>query len=220
MILNSIFLALEYKEFSQELKLRVKDQSRHITYYLQRKLKELRYKSNDFNRIVISLSEVYPEKVYINSELVASVTIKFHLNDLLNKTQLEIQDYYKSNIEKGLLLLDKNYTTPINEFFEWLKELKSINYKNEWTYKEKNFWPLGIKTTLKCSIDLERFNLSLLIEKNKNTIFNETILQTPPDDIAFYYKFKDLILDGDNLIVTSRIKGDKPFFELPLSKLT
>jgi len=203
MILNSIFLALEYKEFSQELKLRVKDQSRHITYYLQRKLKELRYKSNDFNRIVISLSEAYPEKVYINSELVASVTIKFHLNDLLNKTQLEIQDYYKSNIEKGLLLLDKNYTTPINE----------------WTYKEKNFRPLGIKTTLKCSIDLERFNLSLLIEKNKNTIFNETILQTPPDDIAFYYKFKDLILDGDNLIVTSRIKGDKPFFELPLSKL-
>ena len=219
MILNSIFLALEYREFSQDLKLRVKDQSRHITYYLQRRLKELKFQSKDFNRIVIELSETQAEQVYINSESVASITSKFKLYELLAKSDREIQDYYKSNIENGLTLLGKVHPIPLDELLLWLDELKSMKYKNEWIYQEKNFRPFNIKAELKCSLNMQDFKLSLNIKKNNDVVLSEIILQTSPDEVAFHYKFKDLILDAGNLIITSRIKGDKALFSLPLSKL-
>ena len=66
---------------------------------------------------------------------------------------------------------------------------------------------------------MESFELSLLVEKNGEVLYNSVVLQTPPDDVAFHYKFKDLALDGDNLVITSRVKGDKPIFSLPVSKL-
>ena len=219
MILNSIFLALEYREFPQDIKLRVNDQSRHITYYLQRKLKDLKFRSNEFNRIVISLSEIHPEEVHINSESVASTIIKFSLKDFLDTPPLEIQDYYKENIEKGLATLNRSHQIPIDDFLRWLKELKSLNYKNEWVYQEKSFRAFGVKAQLECNLNMESFELSLLVEKNGEVLYNSVVLQTPPDDVAFHYKFKDLALDGDNLVITSRVKGDKPIFSLPVSKL-
>lgn len=220
MILNSIFLALEYKEFSQDLKLKVKDQSRHITYYLQRKLKEIKYQTTNFNRIVIELSEIKPKGVYINSEKVACVTIPFKEKELLDiESENKIQDFYGEKIMEGLIQLSKKHEIPLGYFCTWLQDLKKKNYKNEWTYQKKNFRGLKLDIELRCIMNLTEFNLILSIKINEELIYNKIILKTPPDEVAFHYRFKDIVFKDEKIIITSRTQGDKPLIELPVPEI-
>jgi len=103
----------------------------------------------------------------------------------------------------------------------WLEELKKNGYRNKWLFKEKTFRQFGIKCRLDCELTLDVFTLRLHITKEDKVLFDKKILTTAPDEVAFHYKFKDIIIEGDHLVVTTRsnTEDDRVRYKIPLSAL-
>jgi hypothetical protein len=59
--------------------------------------------------------------------------------------------------------------------------------------------------------------LTLRLDRKSETVFHERILETKPDEIIFTHRFKHVVLDGDNLVVTN--KFDEPTFTVDLGSL-
>lgn len=69
-----------------------------------------------------------------------------------------------------------------------------------------------MKAELHCSMTSTEFTLTLRVFKEALLVFKKTILQMDPDEIAYHYKFKELQVSGDELIVTARTGGNQPAF--------
>lgn len=217
MILNNIFLypdLIEFNNRSEDL-LVVKDQTRHIGNYLARNLLKLKFHADGFSRIcVIGMSN--PKGIYLNSSSVLSVGVPFDMNECRKIEKKDLGDYYSKLLKIGLNECAQVYKLPLEEIFFWLEEMKRNNYKNEWTFKERTFKKYGLKCKLECVIDLDKFTLRLIVSNNAHEIFNQIILITPPDEIAFHHKFKEIEIIEDNIVVVGKFET---LFKLPISLL-
>lgn len=216
MILKSIFLYPDLVEFSTREKdlLAVRDQTRHICNYLDRRLPTLKFQADGFNRICI-IGQTHPHETHINSSSVLAVYIPFDMDACRSVPQSELSDYYAGLLKIGL---EKCYTThkiPRDELLFWLEEMKRDNYRNEWTFKGKTFREHDIRCRLDCSLTIENFTLRLKISRKDIEVFDEVILTTPPDEIAFHHKFKDLFIENGNIVVTTRLPGES-LFTIPI----
>jgi hypothetical protein len=43
-----------------------------------------------------------------------------------------------------------------------------------------------------------------LVFVDNKEVFNDIVLRTDPDEVAFHYRFKDIIIEKDTIIVTSK----------------
>lgn len=216
MILNSIFLYLDRRHFSDDMCLKLKDQSRHITYCIQRLFAAEKYSIENFNRIVIEPSLDPTCKIFINSESVANISIPFDLEKFQKSSDEDLRYYYVSLIKNGLIEFNKQIKIPIERIFEVIDELERNNFIDSWVYKEKSIKKSKIHAKLICAMDFKEFFLNLIVEKNGVVLYNENILRTPPDEISFHYKFKDLIVNDDYVEVVKRIPGDESLVRVPL----
>ena len=57
---------------------------------------------------------------------------------------------------------------------------------------------------LNCKLTQFVFHLFLKVEKEGEVVCEEVILETDPDEVAFEYRFKDIIIQEDKLIITSK----------------
>jgi hypothetical protein len=55
---------------------------------------------------------------------------------------------------------------------------------------------------------IENFTLKLRVSKNEDEVLDKIIFTTPPDEIAFHYKFKDIQIEGEDIVVTTRLNGE------------
>jgi hypothetical protein len=95
--------------------------------------------------------------------------------------------------------------------------LKAIDYKNEWTHKKKTFKEYGLKASLCCELTCNHFLLTLIIEKNKQEIFNQELLKTLPNSTFYKDEFNDLIIEDKTLKI---LKKDKSILaEIELEKI-
>ena len=217
MILNSIFLHLDGRYFSSEICLKLKDQSRHITYRIQRALKEEKFSTDGFNRIVIEPSEKATNEIFINSSSVANISVDFDIEKFNKLTDEELENYYISMIKNGLKNFNEKIQIPVCSMLNTIDDLEKNDFIDFWIYKEKQSKKLKLSAKLICKMDRKEFTLSLVIEKNESTIFNKDILKTPPDEISFHYKFKDLIINENFVEVTARIPQDEILARVPIS---
>ena len=214
MILNSIFLHLEGRYFSPEMCLKLKDQSRHITYCIQRSLKDDKFFIENFNRIVIEPSLNATYEIYVNSSSVASISVEFDVEKFEKSTDEELLVYYVALIRDGLKKFNEKIKIPIDTMFRALDILVGNNFLDVWIYQEKISKRLKISAKLICSMNIAKFHLNLWVKKNDAIIFDGVILETPPDDISFHNKFKELIVNDSGVEVLSRIPKDEVLFKL------
>jgi hypothetical protein len=219
MILKSIFLYPDLAEFSarrDDLAL-VKDQTRHIGHYLGRKLADLKYQTVGFDRVCV-IGKKNPQETYVNSSSVLSVYVPFDMDQCRQLPREKLSDYYAALYVSGLKEAAAKHRLPITEMLAWLQELKQDNYRNEWLHKEKTFKTYGVKCALSCSMTLDKFALTLSVSKNGVRCFDKVILTTPPDEVAFHYKFKDLLVEDGQIIVTTSLKSEteRVLFKMPV----
>lgn len=220
MLLKNIFLypdLVEFKDRSEDLLL-IRNQTRFIGNYLARHLAKLKFHAEGFNRVCI-IGTSNPKDVYLNTSSALSIEIPFNINECLKLEKHNLADYYSNLYRIGLEECNKIYKLPLKELFLWLDEMKKNNYKNEWTFKQKTFKKFELKCKLDCAIDLDKFTLRLIVLKKGKEIFNQIILETPPDEIVYHHKFKDVEIIDDKLTITTRLYGDKNLFQLPLYSL-
>ena len=219
MILNSIFLHLDGRFFPREMCLKLKDQSRHITYCIQRSLKLLKYPLSNFNRIVIEPSINPTRNIFINSESVASISIDFNVDKIINSSDDELNKYYVLLIKNALNEFNKQIKIPVDIIFEEIDKLAINNFVDIWVYRKKSFKKLNLVAKLVCLMNNREFNLDLVLEENLIGVYRETILSTVPDEIAFNSQFKDLLIKDGFIEVTKRFPNDGYLFKRPIAEL-
>jgi hypothetical protein len=219
MILRSIFLYPDLVEFASQREdvVIVKEQTRHIGHYLGRKLAALKFQTVGFDRVCV-IGKTIRQDNYVNSSSALSVYVPFDMT-LCRQLQDEIlSDYYAEIYAVGLNKAAATHSMPIAQLLGWLDELKQNNYCNDWVHKEKTFKAYGLKCILSCSMTLEKFTLTLKVLKNDVSCFDSVILTTAPDEAAFDYKFKDLLIEGENIIVTTKLnaEGERILFKMAI----
>jgi hypothetical protein len=65
-------------------------------------------------------------------------------------------------------------------------------------------------------MNMDAFHLDLEIARKERVIFRDTILKTPPDEVAFHHKFKDIVIGQESVRVTSRMPSDGPLVDVKL----
>ncbi|AOR63385.1 hypothetical protein [Pectobacterium wasabiae] len=217
MILKHIYLFPELDDYGKEITYSFKEQSRSICNFLERKIKDLKYSSEGF-RAVCFVGKKHPSKdVFVNSSNVLNIDVYIDENrykitsiDYLNSYFIEI---IKSGLSKCGDIL------PITEITSALHEFENSGYVNEWVHKKRFFKKQNITCSLVCNHSIEDFQLSLKIMRADDIIFNEVILITPPDELSYHYKFKDILINNSEVIVTTKLHSepDNIFFRLKIN---
>ena len=191
-------------EFSYSLR----KKSKHITNYISRTcLQKLKFRSDTFDIIVISLDEAGREVCIINKGLVIPVLFdKIAYNNL--DTENAIRVFHKSNIICGLKKVRNQYDIPENAIIESLSKLETNGFRNEWLFKKKVDRRRKIEVELNCKLSIYKFELVLQIAIVGKVICEQIVLETDPDEVAFYHLFKDIMIDDDTISVPARISGN------------
>ena len=209
MILKHLYLYPDLVEFNTRLDDLhvVRDQTRHICNFIERQLAQYKFSAEGFSRICVIGCSNSQKEMYIHSSQALSVPIQFDMNECRSVPKHKLGDYYAELLKTGLVRCATKYSIPLNEMLGWIDSLKGNDYRNEWTFKEKTFRKYGIKCRLDCVLTIDEFKLRLSINKKEENLFDGIILTTPPDEISFHYRFKDIAIEGDKVVVTDRIGG-------------
>ena len=106
---------------------------------------------------------------------------------------------------------------PIEAIHEGIREFRELKYLTSWTTPRRRHRELALIGYLECHLSITAFELYLVIERKKEQIYRDKILVTDPDEIAFDYRFKDIVFEDDILTVTS--KTSEPLLTMNLNEI-
>lgn len=128
-----------------------------------------------------------------------------------------MNDYFIEILKTGL---DRcGGVLPVSEITSAICDFELGGYVNEWVHKRKIFKKQGLICSLFCNHSISDFQLSLKVMRGGDVVFDNVILITPPDELAYHYKFKDIVMEGEEIIVTTKLHAepDNVLFRLKLS---
>ncbi|NKB58970.1 MAG: hypothetical protein GKS00_21785 [Alphaproteobacteria bacterium] len=204
-------------EFSDEIVHPFRDQTRSFCNYLERKLKSVKFKTENFRRICIIGSSSPNDDCFVNSSNVLSVQIKLDETEYKSITNRCLNDYFIRLLMEGLNKIDKEIRIPKQEIVGFVNNFKADGYLNEWVFKTRQFKSIGIKCRLNCRLTTEKFHLNFLILKGSKILFDQEILKTAPDELVFASRLKDIREENRKIIVVD--KFDESLFELSCEDL-
>ncbi len=205
MILKDIYLQLDRAIIDIETCYEFQKISRHVCNYVERTLfKKQKFVTDGFNRLVINITENKERETHINSVKVLS-----HIFYKENLSSLEDKEVYSSDfiidlLQEGLDTVSHKYNIPKEEILNTLKEFKENGFVNEWIHKKKRDKVSKVNFILRCVLGIKKFELYLEGEKDKQQVFSKLILSTDPDEVAFDYRFKDILINEDMITITSK----------------
>ncbi|MCH5021973.1 hypothetical protein [Pectobacterium atrosepticum] len=217
MILKHIYLFPELDDYGKEITYPFKEQSRSICNFLERKIKDLKFSSEGFKTVCFVGKKQPSKDVFVNSSNVLNVDVYIDEDRYKSISVDCLNDYFVEVIRSGL---DKcEGMLPIDEVTSFIHEFENCGYVNEWVHKKKVFKKQSLVCSLICNHSIKDFQLSLKVVRSDDVVFNEVILTTPPDELAYHYKFKDILMDDDEVIVTTKLhtEPDNVLFRLKLS---
>jgi hypothetical protein len=214
MILKHIYLYLNLLEFPDKLVTPFGFKTRYVCNYLERAIKPLKFESGDFNKILVQGRRQPEDFVQIGSEHSVIPKVSFDEDRYLSLSASELHEFFIAMLLEGFHKTALKHRIPLAELKLAISEFRRLEYKNEWVHQKKLLRASGVTATLRCSLDTERFTLTLILERGSRVLFAEEILSTKPDEIIFAHKFKDVILDGDQIRVLDKFKKEMFAIEL------
>ena len=217
MILRSIYLNLERRDYPNEFGYRFMCRSRCLCNFLGRLLKSKSIKTEGFNRIVIVGARDRTSTVIVNSCSVASVALPF---DEARYRELDgdaLQEFFIGMLRDGLTFFATEHRMVADAIHEGIELFRASRYRNEWTHKNRMFRHLGLTAALQCQLTLERFSLTLVVRSRGREVLCREILSTDSDEVAFDYRFRDVAIEDGKLVVLS--KTSEPLLALELAPL-
>ncbi len=217
MLLRHIYLYLNLDEYSEELATRFGFRTRYICNFLERRIKTLKYHTDGFSKICVQGKHFPEEACPVIPENAVAPSVKFNQERYRMLGPDEHHEFFIKMLLEGFEKCARYHPIPLAEMKEEIENFRSGGYKNNWIHQSKLLRPAGLRASLLCSLDTERFVLTLKLERRDETVFMEPILETKPDEIIFEHRFKELTLADDSVIVKNKF-GEK-IFSLELSKL-
>ncbi|MBK9974757.1 MAG: hypothetical protein IPP14_08280 [Planctomycetes bacterium] len=196
--------------------------ARYLCNYLRRRILGLRFKTKGFGAILIRGCRTANDPAYISSNRNIIVPLPFDQARYNSLKPGELHEFFISMLVEGLHKVARHHNIPLTEILGFVEEFRKGGYKNEWVHQSKLLRGTGLRASLLCAMDSERFTLRLKLERKGAPVFDQQILQDLPSETCFAHKFKDIVLKGRKVIVTqmfAELPGKQPLFTLDLNDL-
>ncbi|WP_367870334.1 hypothetical protein [Luteolibacter sp. Populi] len=177
----------------------------------------MKFEADGFSRICINFCTEPEQEFFLNSSKVACAYLKFDRHGYDELPTDGSNHFYAEGIRTGLAQMEKFTAIPRAEILQGLEKFEARDFTNEWIHKQKVFKIPSLRAALKCELTQSDFTLRLEIIKGEVVIFDEVILKTDPDEVAFGYRFRDIQVEEGKLVVTSKVGGN--LFEKSLNEL-
>ena len=193
---------------------------RYLGNFLGRAIKPLRFHADRFGAIVVRGMLEPAERCSLREVNVLRAPVRFDRERYESLGPNEHHEFFIGMLSEGLEKCVPDFKIPIKELREGIEEFRRGGYKNEWTHQSKLLRPHGIRASLLCKMESERFVLTLVLERKDEVLFKESILETKPDELCFYYLFKDITIKDDTIIITNRFSAlQEPLLRLDIRPL-
>jgi len=217
MLLRDIALYLNVDEYERIYGSDFLFRSRYLCNFVRRRIVPLKFKTEGFRSVAIQGCHEPTEGCSIEGENVAVATVAFDRQHYDSLAPAECHEFFIAMLVEGLEKCARHRRIPLSEMKSAIDEFRSGGYRNEWTFKKRTFRSTGLQAWLNCSLDMEKFVLTLRLERNGTAVYDAPILETKPDEIIFAHRYKDVVLEGQNVVVKN--KFGKPAFSLELRSL-
>lgn len=217
MLLKSVRLYLYSDEYEQALRSEFLFRSCYISNFLSRRVRELGFDTDGFKGILPQGRRATDVPASISSESNLIVPVHFDEARYAALGAGEQHEFFIGMFVEGLEKCARHHRIPLAELQAALEEFRRGGYRNEWTHQKKLLRPVGLQASLLCRLDTAKFALTLKLERKGTTVFEQQVLETKPDELIFAHRFKEVVVDGDALVVKDKL--GKPAFSLSVDSL-
>ncbi len=217
MRLQNIYVYLHLEEYPPELATPFGFKTRYLCNFLRRRLQELKFDAHGFNKICIEGRHRPEESCPILSEKAAVPSVAFDQRRYESLGPSDHHEFFIGMLLEGLEKCARHHKIPLSEMKAAIVLFREGGYRNEWTHQKKLLRGVGLQASLLCSLDIEKFVLTLRLERQGTTVFEQPLLKTLPDEIIFAYQFKEVVLEGETIVVKN--KFGEPIFTMGVSSL-
>jgi hypothetical protein len=212
-------LGLSIYGHPNELSVPFSFETRSLCNFVQRHARSLKIGTTDFNQIVVCddpyRKEIAEPKVAPVKTLV--VPFQFDRDSYLGASPTAKQDYFIEILSTGLTRAHEFHPLPIEDLLAKIAEFKTNGYRNCWVHRSKAIRSAGLTAELQCELTASEFFLTLEVRDKKGALSRIPLLSTKPDETCFHYKFDDILVREDDLVVTKRKPFDGELARFPLS---
>ncbi|AZI92186.1 hypothetical protein AB1P82_000350 [Salmonella enterica subsp. enterica serovar Senftenberg] len=197
MILKEIYLYPETLDYDDSFTFPFKLQTRSLCNYIERYIKNLKYKTPDFKRVCFICRDGIIDESYVNSCNVLCVNILINKNEYLNLNKFQLNEYFISLLLAGLDKCHGKYSLPNEKIVEAINSFRDLNYVNEWVFKKKKINKTKLECLLKCHLTMDEFSFDLQVKDRGAVVFEDNIIKDKPNEFVFNYYLKDLVIDDE-----------------------
>ncbi len=175
--------------------------ARYIGNYLGRPLRGANFNTDGYNKLVIEGKRAPADKCGIEPEkaLVAQIHFDQPRYDSLGPD--EHHEFFLGMYIEGIEKANRDFPIPYDVLMQGIEDFRKGGYKNEWVHQRKLLRPFGLHASLLFDMDSKRFRARLRLERKGTLVLEKTILEDHPDELCFAYKVKEIVADGNNVIV-------------------
>jgi hypothetical protein len=225
MKLRTLYLSLLHcATATDKQQVRFSFETRCLCNFVQREARKWLIPTEGFDNIVVQpvdAADVQPPEVGLVKTM--SVPIAMDLPRYQSAVGDARQQFFIELLSEGLTRANALHALPLDRLFARIEEFRVGGYRNEWLHKSKRIrMPEGmgrqLQASLHCALTMEQFELTLKVTRKDQVLFEECLLKTSPDEIWFHYKFKDLVVRENHLVVTNRMHRHDELLRIPLSR--
>ena len=204
MLLRHLYLYLNLEEYPKVLTTPFGFRTRYVCNFLERRFVPLRFCTDDYSKLLIqgTLRPDAPAAQMPESALV--VPVEFDRARYESLSGDEHHEFFISMLLVGFKKAAATHPIPRPELEGAVEEFRAGGYRNLWIAKEKTLRSARIKAKLSCTLDSEKFQLTLEVSRNSAIVYSKVILETKPDEIIFGYRFKNLVFEGNMIRVLDK----------------
>lgn len=218
MLLTDISLYLNVDEYDRSYGSDFQFRSRYLCNFVRRRIARLKFQTDGFGSIAVQGCREPKNVCSIEGEKVAVATVRFEQQKYDSLRPAECHEFFIGMLLEGLEKCARDHRIPLLEVKAAIDDFRAGGYRNDWTFKKRTLRPVGLQASLNCTLDMERFILTLKLERKGVVVYDAPVLETKPDETIFAHRFRDVVLEGQTVVVMK--KFDKPTFSLDLSGLT
>lgn len=183
-------------------------ETRALCNYVQRYARTLAIETRRFNSIVIHDDPFGPADARPRVVLEKTLAVPFCFDPsryAATTTDEQKQIYFVEILRRGLDDAHAIAALPLAALHRRIDAFSDGGFLNRWTHVSKTFRSRGITVALQCELTLHEFRLTLDLCGESIPPVSRLILTTKPDEICFHHRFKDVRMDGDDIVITSRL---------------
>lgn len=204
MRLRHIYLYLHLDEYPAELATPFAFRTRYVCNFLERTLHELKFDALDFSKISIQGRHRPLASCPIVPEHAALSTVVFDETRYRCLAPEQQHEFYAAMIADGLERCARWHQIPLSSLRSALENFRNGGFRNQWTHQRRLLRPLDVRASLLCSLDPERFLLTLRLERRGEVILERQVMETKPDEIIFGPRFRDVVVEANSVVVQDR----------------